>query len=69
VYAQIREWCGAEATTAFDRATALSVEIDRLRRLIAESAVWLEDSGHPQKAKAILKKMNQGAGLGSAREG
>lgn len=68
VFAQIREWCGWEATMAFDRATALGVEIDRLRRLVAESAVWLEEAGHPQKAKGLLKKLNQGADLGSARE-
>lgn len=67
VYSRIREWCGTDATLAFDRVAALSAEIDRLRRLIAESAVCLEDSGNPQRARALLKKLNHGADLGSPR--
>jgi hypothetical protein len=50
VHALIREWCGQEASGAFDEVLALREEVDRLHNLVQETAWWLKLNGHPVKA-------------------
>ena len=51
-----REWCGEQAAQEYDE---LRVEVMRLRRLIEDTADWINEHGNPQKAVTILKQLNR----------
>ena len=41
---------------------ALRGEVDRLRVIVKDTASWLKDSGHPQKAALVLKELDRAEG-------
>jgi hypothetical protein len=59
VHALIREWCGQEASEDFDRVLALREEVDRPRKLVQETALWLKHNGYPVKAGLLCKELSQ----------
>lgn len=54
--AVIRQWCGAGVVDAYDEVSDLRGEVDRLGRLLEDTARWLRQAGHPQKAAALLNR-------------
>jgi hypothetical protein len=59
VHSKLREWAGATATEGFDERLALRAELDRLQDLIIDTARWLKDAGHPQKAALVLRAVTR----------
>lgn len=57
-YAIIREWCGTEATKAFDERLALQNEVMRLRSIIEDIAHDYRIAGRPRRASNLLKKLH-----------
>lgn len=60
VWSVVRTWCGASSIAAFDERNALRTEVDRLRRLLEDTARWLRDAGHPVKAGLIRRELISG---------
>jgi hypothetical protein len=59
VFALVREWCGEVAAERFDRVIALRGEVDRLERLVEDTARWLREAGHLLKAARLLRKLSE----------
>lgn len=58
VYALVREWCGGEARSDFDRISALESEVQRLRTLVSSEVDWLKSMGHHVRAATVLRELN-----------
>jgi hypothetical protein len=54
IHALITEWCGQEAREEFAEVLALREEVDRLRKLLQETAY----NGHPVKAGLLRKQLD-----------
>ena len=67
VHALIREWCGQQAPEEFDEVLALRDEVDRLRKLVRETAWWLKHRGHPVKAGLLRKELGRISETGEYR--
>lgn len=57
VLALVREWCGGAAQSRFDEVVALRAENVRLRKMVADAAERIKESGHPQVAARLRRAL------------